>query len=347
MSGPAFALIAAFLFGVSSPVAKGLLGATDPWLLAGLLYLGSGIGMTVVYGMRRVFSGAGHQTPMLRGDVPWLVGATLFGGILGPVSLMYGLSITSASTASLLLNLEGVFSAAIAWTAFREHVDRRIAAGMGLIVLGGSVLAWPSNWSGTGLSGPVFVVVACLCWAIDNNLTRKISLNDPVLLTLIKSLAAGATNFALAVGFGARLPPLRFVTEAGAIGFLGYGMSLVCFIVALRHLGASRTGAYFSSAPFIGAVVAVSFWPEPVTATLVLAAFMMAAGIYLHLTEVHEHEHLHDEQVHEHSHSHDEHHRHGHSPGDPPGEPHTHPHRHEAVRHRHRHFPDMHHLHSH
>lgn len=265
----------------------------------------------------------------------------------GPVFLMYGLSMTLASTASLLLNLEGVCTALIAWIVFKEHAGLRVIAGMIAIVIGGVILSWPNELEWAGLAGPTLVSLACLSWGIDNNLTRKISLNDPILLTTIKSFFAGLTNLILAFFLGAKLPGLFVVLQAAALGFIGYGLSIVCFILALRHLGASRTGAYFSSAPFLGAFLATVFWHEPLSSTLLIASAFMLFGIYLHLTETHEHDHIHEELLHEHLHSHDEHHQHGHSPNDPSGEPHTHLHRHEKLSHSHGHFPDMHHTHSH
>jgi multidrug transporter EmrE-like cation transporter len=164
---------------------------------------------------------------------------------------------------------------------------------------------------------------------------------------MIKGLAAGATNLVLALALGAHLPPLPAIASAGVVGFLGYGVSLVLFVLALRHLGTARTGAYFSTAPFIGAVLAIALLHEPLTARLMIAGALMALGLYLHLTEAHEHEHSHDALDHEHAHVHDEHHRHAHAAGDPPGEPHTHWHHHEPLRHKHPHYPDLHHRHGH
>ncbi len=346
ISGPLLASFAALLFGLSSPIAKSLLGVVNPWVLASLLYLGSGVGMGVIISIQSLRKRQPIKS-INRRDVPWLIGLTLFGGVIGPVLLMYGLSRTPASTASLLLNLEGVLTAGLAWAIFREHFDRRIVTGMVAIIIGGVVLSWTNRLSLGGFAGPLFVAGACLSWAIDNNLTRKISLNDPVQITMIKSLVAGATNLALAFTIGEKLPAIGVAARAGALGFLCYGMSLICFILALRNMGAARTGAYFSTAPFIGAMIAIIFGHEPLTRNLVIAAALMGAGFYLHLTESHDHEHTHEEIEHEHSHNHDDHHQHTHSPDDPPGEPHTHKHRHARLTHKHSHFPDMHHTHSH
>jgi drug/metabolite transporter (DMT)-like permease len=347
MIGPFFAVIAAVLFGLSSPLAKVLIGSVNPWLLAGILYLGSGIGMSIIQLVRTFGSRKPTQIKIALREIPWLLGVIFFGGIAGPVLLMYGLSLTPASSASLLLNLEGVFTAGLAWIVFKEHYDRRIVIGMIAIIIGGIFLTWAPGISLTGFFGPLLVTGACLSWGIDNNLTRKISLNDPILITMIKSLAAGTTNLVIALSIGARLPDSALLFQASALGFVCYGLSIVFFILALRALGASRTGAYFSAAPFVGALVALGLLHEPITARLIGAALFMGLGIFLHLMESHEHEHMHEEMEHEHSHSHDDHHQHEHTFPVRPGETHTHKHLHSKLTHRHPHFPDMHHTHSH
>jgi drug/metabolite transporter (DMT)-like permease len=234
----------------------------------------------------------------------------------------------------------------IAWVVFKENVDRRLLLGA-LAILGGAVLlSWQGGPSGVGL-GALAVVGACFAWGIDNNLTRKLSSADPVQITAIKGLVAGAVNLTLALGHGARLPRASVVAEAGAVGLFGYGVSLVLFVLALRHLGAARTGAYFSTAPFLGASLALVLFREPLTVQLVAAAGLMVVGLYLHLAEQHEHDHLHEAMEHEHRHVHDAHHQHAHGSDDPLGEPHTHLHSHAPLRHRHPHYPDLHHRHDH
>ncbi len=341
-----YALAAAGLFGVSTPLAKLLVGVTDPWLLAGLFYLGSGIGLAM---LRTALTGRRmrSEAPLARRDIPWFAGAVLFGGIVGPILLMVGLTHTEGAAASLLLTMEGVATALIAWFAFRENFDRRIALGMVLIVAGALVLAWQGDVTFAGLLGPVAIVVACVAWGIDNNLTRKVALADPLQIAMIKGLAAGPVSLALALTGGARLPALDTAAIALLVGFFGYGVSLVLFVVALRHLGTARTGAYFSTAPFLGAAIAIPVLGEPLSLQLVTAGVLMAAGIWLHLTERHEHEHEHDALEHSHRHAHDEHHRHAHAAGDPPGEPHSHRHAHVQLRHAHPHVPDAHHRHRH
>jgi len=334
------AIAAAVLFGAGTPAAKLLLEPVDPWLLAGLLYLGSGIGLAIVRVLAR-----GAAVTLPHGEVKWLAGAVIAGGVVAPVLLMWGLARIPASTASLLLNAEGVFTALLAWFAFGENFDRRIACGMALIVAGALVLSWP-NEAVLGAAMPsVAVLLACLCWALDNNLTRKVALSDARFIAMVKGLAAGVVNVTIALALGAALPERAFVVAAGVLGFLSYGMSLVLFVVALRHLGTARTGAYFSTAPFVGALLAVALLNESVTVSLLAGGALMAAGVWLHLTERHEHQHTHQTLEHEHEHVHDEHHRHAHE--GPVSEPHTHRHRHEPLTHTHPHYPDAHHTHGH
>jgi len=348
-NGPVLALSSAFLFGASTPIAKLLLGITDPLLLAGLLYLGSGAGLALVATGGRSLGLWRSEAPLRAGNLPWLGAIVLFGGIFGPALLMWGLTLTSASTGALLLNTEGLATMAIAWVVFRENVDRRIFLGAMVILAGAVVLSWPEAGTTTPrLSwGSVLIVLACVSWGIDNNLTRKLSAADPLQIAMIKGLAAGAVNLALALAGGAPSPGLRTVSAAAVVGFLGYGVSLVLFVLGLRHLGAARTGAYFSTAPFIGAALALPLFGETPTLALMGAALLMGIGVYLHLAEAHDHEHLHQPLEHEHRHVHDIHHQHEHAPDAPAGEPHSHWHGHPRMLHKHPHYPDLHHRHQH
>jgi drug/metabolite transporter (DMT)-like permease len=339
------ALGAALLFGGSTPFAKVLVGDVPPMLLAGVLYLGSGIGLWIV---RLVRHPGFRPASLSHAEWLWLFGAIAAGGVLGPSLLMYGLTCTSAADASLLLNLEAVLTALLAWVVFRENADRRIVLGMALIVAGGVVLAWPSGGGGrTSLLGALAVAGACLCWAIDNNLTRKVSAIEPIFIAGTKGLVAGITNVGLALALHATRPAPALIAAAATVGFVGYGISLVLFILALRGLGAARTGAYFSTAPFIGAAIAIAVFHEAASAAFWIAAALMAAGVWLHLTERHEHEHRHDLLTHTHSHRHDSHHQHTHGFAWEGREPHTHEHRHEPLTHSHPHYPDIHHRHRH
>jgi len=342
------ALLSAGLFGLSTPAAKLLLSAVDPAILAGLLYCGAGVGVAILRRVRTPLATAGPPEAALEAkDIPWLGGAIVAGGIVGPVLLMLGLARTDATAASLLLTLEGVATALLAWFAFHEHFDRRIAVGMACLVAGAVILSWTGTPSISGVVGPLAIIGACVAWGIDNNLTRKVSLSDPLQIVELKGLIAGPTNLLLGLWAGGALPPPSTVALASLAGFLGYGVSLIFFVLALRALGTARTGAYFSTAPFIGAVAAVLILREPLSLQLVAAGTFMAIGVWLHFTEAHNHEHEHEPMEHTHRHAHDEHHQHEHSPDDPPGEPHTHWHRHARLRHKHSHTPDMHHLHKH
>jgi drug/metabolite transporter (DMT)-like permease len=347
-SGAGLALLSALLFGASTPFAKLLLRDIDPWMLAGLLYLGSGLGLIAVRAVVRVLGAGPRGEAAIRGrGWMWLALATLSGGVIGPVLLMVGLAHTTATSAALLLNLEGVLTALLAWFVFRENFDRRIALGMAAIVAGGLVLTWGGHLALGAVLGPVMIAGACLAWAVDNNLTRKVSQTDPVQIALLKGCVAGVVNVAIAFGLGSVLPPLGVLGAAVVVGFAGYGVSLVLFVVALRHIGTARTGAYFSLAPFFGGLVAVLLLREAVTVQIVAAGSLMALGVWLHLTERHEHEHGHEETAHEHRHVHDQHHQHSHDGTEPPGEPHSHWHVHARLRHSHAHFPDIHHRHEH
>jgi drug/metabolite transporter (DMT)-like permease len=342
-----YALISAALFGVSTPAAKVLVGSVHPAVLAGLLYCGAGIGIALLRRVLPSFVSGAPEVALARAEWPWLTGAIVAGGVIGPLLLMAGLASTEASAASLPLTLEGAATALIAWFIFHENFDRRIALGMGCLVAGAAVLSWTGTPTLAGVLGPLAIVGACIAWGLDNNLTRKVSLADPLQIVELKGLIAGPFNLVLGLAIGAAIPGLSAASVAGVVGFLGYGVSLALFVVALRHLGTARTGAYFSTAPFIGSAAAVLVLGEPVTIQLAAAGVLMAAGVWLHLTEHHEHEHWHEGVVHAHPHVHDEHHQHTHGSLDPPGEPHTHVHRHAVMRHSHPHVPDMHHTHRH
>ena len=332
------ALAAAALFGASTPVAKLLLGELPPLGLAGLLYLGSGVGLLAVLVLRRQFArgeAGSKEAALARWDYAWLAGAVIAGGGVAPVLLLWGLSGTGASEASLLLNFEGVITMLIAAALFREAVGRRVWAAAALMLAGGLVLSWQPGTAFELSPHALAIVGACLCWALDNNLTRKISASDPVVLAMVKGLAAGSFNLALAYALGMEFPASATLAAALALGFLGYGVSLVLFILALRHLGAARTAAHFSTAPFIGAAIAILVLGETLTASFVTALILMLAATWLVLTERHAHEHGHEQIAHSHRHTHDEHHQHAHR------------HEHPPLTHSHSHLPDLHHRHRH
>jgi drug/metabolite transporter (DMT)-like permease len=241
-----FALLSAALFGASTPFAKLLLGSVDPWMMAGLLYLGAGLGLALVHLTRAVWRIPAIEAPLRRADLPWLAFVILAGGLLGPLLLMLGLSRTAAAGTSLLLNLEGLATMAIAWIVFRENVDRRLLLGAFAILAGALVLSWQGEaafqW------GALFIAGACLCWGIDNNLTRKLSSADPVQIAMLKGLVAGSVNLTLAVLCGANLPSLGTILAVAVVGFLGYGVSLALFVLALRHLGTAHRCLFLAGA---------------------------------------------------------------------------------------------------
>lgn len=340
--GVSAALAAALLFGAGTPLAKWLLDAVSPWLLAGLLYLGSGIGLTAYRYLTKA-----PTVRLPRHEMAWFAGAVVSGGIVAPVLLMIGLTGMPASGASLLLNAEGVFTALLAWFAFKENFDRRIALGMAAIVCGALVLSWSGEVSFAEAWPMLAILGACFAWGIDNNLTRKVSLTDATWIASVKGLVSGLVNLSLAfVLMGASIPGLTKLAGALIVGFLAYGVSLALFVIGLRHLGTARTGAYFSVAPFFGAVLAL-LMGEPLTVQLVIAGALMALGTWLHLTERHEHPHEHVAVTHDHEHVHDEHHQHPHDGSVASGGKHRHIHWHQPQTHTHPHFPDMHHRHIH
>lgn len=344
--GVSQALLAALLFGASTPVVKLLSVDVGGNAGAALLYLGSGVGLLVLLLIKRLrgqpIAPIPH-TARLR-----FVGAIVAGGVVAPVLLLLGLRLTQASTASLLLNLEGVLTAVIAWVVFRENVDRRVLVGMACIVVGGVVISFTPG-GGIGFDeGAVFIALACLGWAIDNNLTQAAASADPLLVAGLKGLVAGVVNSVMAMVLPQPLPAVDVGALLLLVGFGGYGLSLAFFVMGLRHLGTARTGAYFGAAPFVGALASVLLLDEAWGWRLLVAAALMAAGLWLHLTEEHIHEHAHEALEHDHEHTHDAHHQHAHVDGIEAGDtPHSHPHRHEPMVHSHTHTPDLHHRHGH
>lgn len=333
-------LLAAVLFGAATPIAKVLLGAVNPWLLAGLLYAGSGVGLAAYRLIRRA-----PRVRLGRPDRAPLIGAVVSGGGIAPVLLMFGLSAMPASGASLLLNAEAVFTVGIAWLVFKEPVNRRVALGMVTILAGALLLSVPSVVEFSSAVPALAVLGACLAWGLDNNLTRKVALNDATWLAAVKGGVAGPVNLLLGVAIGAQLPAPAPLGGALVVGLLSYGISLALFIFGMREVGTARAGAYFSVAPFFGAVLALLLG-EPLTWPLIPAGALMALGVWLHLTERHSHAHHHDPTSHDHWHTHDVHHQHQHSDADLP-DGHRHWHEHEALTHDHHHFPDAHHPHRH
>jgi drug/metabolite transporter (DMT)-like permease len=335
------ALGAALLFGGGTPLAKLLLADVSPWLMAALLYLGSGIGLAIYRLVRKAPS-----VHLPYGEWPWLAGAIVTGGVLGPGLQMLGLTRMPASGASLLLNAESVFTALLAWFVFKENYDRRIALGMAAILGGLLILSWPGEAKFSGVVPALCVLGACFCWAVDNNLTRQVSLSDATWIASLKGLVAGTVNLGLAFLLGAKWPSLPHIAGSMVVGLFAYGASLVLFVIGLRYIGTARTAAYFSVAPFFGAVLSIAFLHEHISSKLLTAGALMAFGLWLHLTERHIHTHVHVAMDHEHEHAHDSHHQHEHPYPVTPGTVHTHSHHHEPMTHTHEHYPDAHHQHG-
>lgn len=337
------ALTAAAMFGASVPLAQLLLGAVQPVMLAALLYIGGG---TAVIGMRLVRGRSTGESPLARRDIPWLAGTMLAGGFLAPVLLMIGLASTPAATASLLLNAEAVATALIAAAFFAEGIGRRVAAAIGLITAAGMILSFdPAGHLGLSL-GALGVLGACALWGFDNNCSRQISSKDPFAIGTVKGLGAGLLSLPLALALGEPLPPLDTALQALLLGAVCYGASMICFILALRSLGAARTAGVFGLAPFIGAGLALLIAPLVPGWQFLAALPLMAAGALLIAREEHAHAHIHEPVTHAHRHRHDPHHRHAHEEGGE-AEVHAHVHTHESLEHAHVHTPDIHHRHRH
>lgn len=343
MRGAAAALGAAVAFGSTAPAAKVLLAHVEPLMLGAVLYLGAGVGLTIV---RLVVPSRRAEAALRRADVPLLVGVATFGAIVAPLLLLTGLRRVSAVTGSLLLNLESPFTVALAVVWFGEHLGGRAALGTVAMLLGAVTLCLgPDLAFSSQLSGVVAVAGACLAWAIDNNLMQRLALRDPLRVAQAKGLLGGGLAFVIALGAGADVPPVGTLSAGVAVGFVSYGLSVALALYAMRLIGVAREAAWFATAPFIGVVASVAVLGEPFGARELVALVFMAAGLVLLMTERHSHWHVHEPLRHDHRHVHDEHHQHLHAPDDPLGEPHAHEHTHAALAHEHPHATDVHHRH--
>jgi drug/metabolite transporter (DMT)-like permease len=337
----ALGLGAAALFGLSVPLVKLAAGRIGTLTLAGLLYLGAGIALTAA----RLVNRSRRETPLRPGDGPALAGIVAVGAVAGPVLLVLGLRRLPGSAAALLLNLEAPFTVLLAVLLFGEHLGRRGLAAALAIVAGACALAVVPGGLVVEPLGAVFVAGACAAWALDTNLTQRLSLRDPVALVRFKGLCGGACTLAVGALLREGLPTLPEMAGALAIGAVGYGVSIVWHVRAMRDLGAARQSAIFATAPFAGALLSWPLLGEAPGLREVAAAALMGTGIALLASEDHSHRHAHEAITHEHVHVHDEHHRHEH--GGPVQEPHSHVHSHEALVHDHPHAPDLHHRHHH
>ena len=341
-------IASAVLFGLSAPLSKILIRDIAPVALAGLLYAGAFLGLSF-YTVGKRWSGreSAHSAATLRKkDIPWLAGSIFTGGIGGPICLLLGLARISGTSVSLLLNLEGLATALIAVLVFRENAGRRIWAALGLMTCAGIFLSWDPGRGRFEIAGSLLVLAAMVCWGLDNNFTRNIADRDPVLIARIKGLVSGVASLGLALLLGLKIPLDATLLGALVLGAFSYGISLVLYIRALAHLGAFRAGAFFSLAPFIGAIVSLAVLPEPARWVFAPGAVLMALGVVLMVGEDHAHHHRHERLVHAHDHGHrDGHHGHGHEDGT--AGLHAHEHEHEETEHIHVHWPDIHHRHGH
>lgn len=334
------ALVAALFFGASAPIAKLLLGDVPPVLMAAFLYIGSGTGISLIKLYQRLTRNQ-REAGIRRPNVGWLAGAIISGGILAPILLMVSLKNTPASTASLLLNFEGVGTTLIALIFFRESISRRALAAIFMITLASIFLSTDFS-SGLGLSlGALGVILACVLWGVDNNFTRNISAKDPLTIVAWKGLVAGSFSLLLGRVLGQQLPVLTTILRILLLGFISYGLSTMLFIYSMRGLGAARTSALYGTAPLAGMLLSIIIFRDPITLPFALAAVLMMVGAYWLANEEHAHFHIHMPVVHEHRHSHDEFHIHdGHA------EAHSHEHEHPHTEHEHGHMPDIHHRHE-
>ena len=339
--GALLALLAALLFGVSTPLVQRFGVGLGSFTTACLLYAGAAIAGVLVQ------QPIGREARVRRSDAARLLAVAAFGAVLGPVALAWGLQHTSATSASLMLTLEAVFTALLARLWYREAMDRRVLAGMLLLTLGAIVLVLDRANQGTGqLVGILAVAIATAAWAMDNTLSRALAARDPGRVVLLKSGLGAAATVLLALGFAEHLPDFLPALGLVCVGATGYGLSLRLYLLAQRSFGAARTGSVFAFAPFAGAIAALLLGDRSGSVWLLAGAGLMMAGILLHLTEYHSHEHDHEAIEHEHAHTHaDGHHTHIHDPM--PAGPHNHRHRHEPMHHSHPHVPDEHHLHDH
>ncbi|MEK8033454.1 DMT family transporter [Ideonella sp. DXS29W] len=345
-SGPAvrgglLALLAAVLFGVSTPLVQRWGAGLGPFETAALLYAGAAfVGMF----SRRP---AEREAALRRADAPRLVAMVAFGAVLGPVALAWGLQRTSGVGASLMLTLEGLFTALLAWALYRETMDRRVGTAMALLLAGALVLVSGQAQGGAApLAGLLAVMVATLSWGIDNTLSRALAERDPGRVVWAKASLGAAASAGLAGLVGEPMPTAGAIAALLLVGACGYGLSLRCYLLAQRAFGAARTGSVFAFAPFVGALVAVAMGDRSADLSMLLAGGLMAAGIVLHLAESHAHEHVHEVLAHEHAHRHDDGHHLHHHHEMPAGE-HSHWHEHAPLRHSHAHVPDAHHTHRH
>lgn len=341
LRGGLYALMAAALFGASTPLLQWFGHGLGAFTSAALLYAGA----AAVGALSR--RPAAREAQLARRDGPVLLGMAAFGAVLGPVALAWGLQHTSATSASLMLTLEALFTALLAWAVYRETMDRRVAAAMLLLLAGGAVLVLDQGQvSGAQLWGLLAVLLATAAWGVDNTLSRALAERDPSQVVMAKALLGASATSLIAVALGEPLPTAGAALGLLMVGATGYGLSLRFYLLAQRAFGAGRTGSVYAFAPFIGAAIAVAMGDRIAGWMLPLGGLLMLAGVLLHLIESHNHEHRHEALEHEHAHRHDDGH-HDHTHDSMPLGSHSHRHRHEPLQHAHPHVPDVHHTHRH
>lgn len=341
LRGGLFALLAAALFGVSTPLVQQFGAGLGAFSTAALLYAGAAaVGLLSRQSIER-------EARLQRSDLPRLLAMAAFGAVVGPVALAWGLQNTSGTSASLMLTLEALFTAVLAWRLYRETMDGRVWAAMALLVAGAMVLVLDQGRTGEAqLWGLLAVLLATAAWGVDNTLSRALAERDPGQVVMAKALLGATATGTLALVFGEPLPSAIAALALLAIGATGYGMSLRFYLLAQRAFGAARTGSVFAFAPFIGAALALALGDRSASGLMLLGSVLMLAGVVLHLAESHGHEHEHETLEHEHAHRHDDgHHHHVHDVT--PVGAHSHRHWHEPIRHAHPHVPDAHHAHRH
>lgn len=341
LKGGLLALLAAALFGISTPLVQRLGAGLGAFTTAALLYAGA-----AVVGALSLRTAA-HEARLQRSDAGRLIAMAGFGAALGPVALSWGLQHTSGASASLMLTLEALFTATLAWWLYSETMDRRVWAAMLLLLAGGMALVMDQGLQGgTQLLGLLAVLLATVAWGVDNTLSRGLAERDPSQVVMAKASLGAAATACLAMLWGEPLPSLAAALGLFAVGATGYGLSLRFYLLAQRAFGAARTGSVFAFAPFIGAAVAFGFGERSAGWLMLLGGLLMLAGVLLHLAESHAHEHTHEPMEHEHAHRHDDGH-HSHSHDVMPKGSHSHKHTHEPLTHAHPHAPDVHHQHVH
>lgn len=339
------AVLAAALFGISSPVSKLLVSEIPPALMAALLYLGAGFGMLAVNLITGIAKREQIEARLTKKEIPYTIGMIVL-DIAAPVCLMISLTLTTSANVSLLNNFEIVATSLIALLIFKETIGKRMWIAISLITLSSIILSVEDLSSFSFSIGSVFVLLACICWGLENNCTRMLSLKDPLQIVVIKGFGSGTGSLVIAFLLKQHSARLLYIFAALLLGFVAYGLSIYFYIMAQRELGAARTSAYYAVAPFIGVLLSIIIFGQQITLSFILALVIMAAGAYFAGMEQHKHAHIHEEITHEHRHNHrDNHHNHLHD-YNIEGE-HSHIHTHRKVEHTHRHTPDMHHSHAH